>query len=353
MSTNGSNKKIRVLLVDDSPIATTSLQKILSQAPDIEVAGIARDGAEALKLIPEVDPTVVCTDLYMPVMDGLELTQEIMKRFPRPILVVSVSVQTESPRNVFKLLEAGAVDVFQKPRIGLDPQDRELARRLIHEIRVLSGVVVFTRHRVPPPKGARPAAVPKIAPGRLRIVAIGASTGGPQALQTVFSRIPATFPLPILCVQHIGQGFLPGLVEWLSEQCDLQVKIAEEGEMPTSGVVYFAPEETHLEITGHGTLRFNEDASLNRHLPSADVTFNSIAGRYGKSALGILLTGMGDDGAAGMLAIAEAGGITIAQDEETSVVFGMPASAIARGGVRHILPIDKIPGAMLGAVSET
>lgn len=352
MPPSSRGKKIRVLLVDDSRIATTALERILSQAPDIEIVGTARDGVEGLELISELDPTVICTDLYMPVMDGLEFTREVMRKFPRPILVVSVSVRDTSFQNVFDLLEAGAVDVFPKPRIGLDPKDRELARQLIEEIRVLSGVVVFPRRDIPSPKALRPGAMPDVGRSRPQAVAIGASTGGPQALQTILSRIPAAFPLPILCVQHIIEEFLSGMVEWLDKQCALRVKVADDGEKPIGGNVYFAPGNAHLEISAHGALTFNEDASLNHHRPSADVLLRSVAQHYGGSAVGVVLTGMGDDGASGLLAVSKAGGITIAQDEETSIVFGMPAKAIALGGAGHVLPIDKIADTILDTLSK-
>jgi two-component system, chemotaxis family, protein-glutamate methylesterase/glutaminase len=186
----------------------------------------------------------------------------------------------------------------------------------------------------------------------VRIVAIGASVGGPPALNTVLRALPADFPLPILCVQHIGPGFVRGLVEWLGSDCKLKVKVAEQGELPRAGTVYFPPESLHLLLDGHGRLITSAQAPVSGHRPSVTVTFNSVAAFYGKAAAGILLTGMGEDGAEGLKTIAEAGGLTIAQDEKTSVVFGMPGHAVALGAARFVLPIGKIGENLLNHVMQ-
>jgi two-component system chemotaxis response regulator CheB len=333
-----------VLLVDDSLIALTILARMLSSSPDIQVVGKARSGREALELIPQLQPAVVCTDLHMPDMDGLALTQEIMKRFPRPILIVSAAVHPEDAHNVFRLLEAGAIDVLPKPRGGLAVDEPRVAQELIRKIKILSGVVAFTRRQKNKSGVAQlPAGLssPPL-PLRPRIVAIGASTGGPQALRTILVQLPADFPAPILCVQHISEGFLGGLVEWLGNQCALAVKIAQSGEQPLAGTVYFPQEGTHLEIDKSGRLVCSHKAPIDGHRPSVTATFKAVAEYCGEAAIGVLLTGMGSDGARGMQDIYEAGGITIAQNEETSVVFGMPKQAIALGAVKYVLPVNKI-----------
>lgn len=344
--------KIKVLLVDDSLIALTLLRKMLSSAPDIEVAGTAKNGKEALELIPRLDPAIVCTDLHMPVMDGLELTREIMDRHPRPILVISASV-SEGNSNVFQLMDAGAVDVFSKPHGGLETEYIRQSNDLVNRIRILAGVHVFRKRK-------KDAAQARVMPEkarfqarqtRLRIVAIGASTGGPQALQHILSRLPAGFPLPIVCVQHIGNGFLEGLAEWLQSICSINVEIASEGAVPMPGVVYFPREEAHLLVDGGGRFRYSRDMPLNGHRPSVTVMFQSIAERYGSGAIGVLLTGMGNDGAEGLKAMADAGGMTIAQDEATSVVFGMPKRAIELGAAGNVLPLEEIAPMILEAVS--
>jgi two-component system chemotaxis response regulator CheB len=339
---------VSVLLVDDSLIALTILARMLSASPDIQVVGKARSGREALELIPRLQPAVICTDLHMPDMDGLELTKEIMGRFPRPILVVSAAVHPEDTHNVFSLLEAGAIDVLPKPRGGLAADEQRVAQELISKIKIISGVVALTRRQKISPGLAQLRTGPSSSPmpAQPRIVAIGASTGGPQALRTILAQLPAEFPAPVLCVQHISDGFLGGLVAWLASNCTMSVKIAQSGELPLPGTVYFPQEGAHLEIDTGGRLASSQKAAVDGHRPSVTVTFKSVADYCGDGAIGVLLTGMGSDGAKGMQEIFEAGGITIAQNEESSTVFGMPMQAIALGAVRYVLPVNKI-GLML------
>jgi two-component system, chemotaxis family, protein-glutamate methylesterase/glutaminase len=335
---------VSVLLVDDSLIALTILTRMLSTSPDIHVVGKARSGREALELIPQLQPAVICTDLHMPDMDGLELTKQIMRRFPRPILVVSAAVQPEDTQNVFSLLEAGAVDILPKPRGGLAADEQRVTQELIRKIKIISGVVALTRRQKIGPSSAQLRASPSSPrmPPRPHIVAIGASTGGPQALRTILAHLPDDFPAAILCVQHISEGFLEGLVNWLATQCALSVKITQSGEQPLPGTIYFPQEGAHLEVDKTGRLVCSHRDPVDGHRPSATATFKSVADYCGDAAVGVLLTGMGHDGARGMLAIFEAGGTTIAQNEETSVVFGMPKEAIALGAVKYVLPVQKI-----------
>ncbi len=343
--------RIRVLLVDDSPIALKALQKILSSDPDIDIVGTARNGAEALELIPDLNPDVICADLYMPVVDGLELTHEVMDRYPRPILVISVAVREDEPRNAFDLLEAGALDVFPKPRGGLDPHDRELKMELVHRIKRLAGVSVVRRPRAHPSVRRDGAEKPPTW-HPVNLVVIGASTGGPQALVSILPRLPADFSAPIICVQHIGEGFLEGLVNWLNARSQLTVKTAEDGEVPRSGVVYFPAEGHHLEIGRDGRLYGNTAQPINGLRPSIDFTMKSAAKYLGSGVLGVLLSGMGSDGAEGLLAIRRAGGITLAQNAETSVVFGMAERAGDIGAVNNFLPLDNLAGALIEAVEH-
>lgn len=347
---------IRVLLVDDSPVALAVLERILESSPEIKVVGTATNGKKALELIPKVLPTVICTDLHMPVMDGLEFTKEVMARYPTPILVVSVSV-LEGSANVFNVLEAGAIDVFQKPKGGLNSEAEVAAAELISKIRILSGVKVFRRH----PKSVSREAYPvkretesskmrdeiRATRCEIRIVVIGASTGGPQALQAILPQLPADFPLPVVCVQHISKGFLNGLVDWLAAQCRMKVRLAQSGEAPLPGVIYFPQEDCHLEIDGKGRFISLEGTMFYGHRPSVTVTMKSLAHYYGSAVVGVLLTGMGNDGAEGMKAVSDAGGLTIAQDEESSVVFGMPGQAVKLGAVRHVLPLEEIAGVLM------
>lgn len=337
---------IRVLLVDDSPVALAVLTKILQQSPKVEIVGVAHTGIEALEMIPRVTPQVICTDLHMPHMDGLELTVEIMNRFPLPILVVSISVQEDDTQQVFRLLEAGAVDVLPKPAAGLSVESAALHSALIEKIEILAGVRVFRKKRADFPT-APPQVLPPLRPQqatawkRPKVIAIGTSTGGPQALYEVLSHLPKPFP-PIICVQHIGAGFLQGLITWLQRDCAPRLSIAQPGQVPAPGHVYFAPEKQHLILDDRGCFTYGEGPLVDGHRPSITVTFESVAGYYGRQAIGVILTGMGQDGATGLQAIARAGGLTLAQDEATSVVFGMPKVAIELGAVYQVLPVDAI-----------
>lgn len=343
---------IRVLLVDDSPIALHILKNLLLRANDIEVIGTATDGKDALAQLSKLNPDVICTDLHMPNMDGLELTRVVMATQPRPILVISVSVQPDST-NVFRLLEAGAVDVFLKPRAILEADQDKLALGLASKIRIVAGVHVF-RYKAPqihqaPPKPIQLPESQRLSP--VRIITIGASTGGPQALHTIFCGLPAFFPIPIVCVQHIGADFLPELIRWLSDASHLPIRKATHGELLQAGVIYFSPAHSHLEFDALGRFALSDAPPCDGHRPSITVLMRSAARHYKASTVGVLLTGMGRDGATGLAEIATTGGLTIAQNEESSIVYGMPQVAVALGAVRYELALEQI-APTLAALSE-
>ncbi|MGI8502129.1 MAG: chemotaxis-specific protein-glutamate methyltransferase CheB [Hassallia sp.] len=343
---------IRVLLVEDSRIALVILKRILDSSPLIKVVGEARTGLEALTLIPEVEPDVICTDLHMPQMDGLEFTFQVMALYPRPILVISVSVQKDNTHHVFQLLEAGAIDIFPKPTAGLATNDNLFNQELINKIKILSGVKVFRKKRKSPSQvknleADNFSAFSFKSYPKPKIVVIGASTGGPQALKELFTQLPGDFSVPIICVQHICFGFLQGLIDWLATSCRLTIQIAQLGDTPKPGNIYFPAEQQHLELDTWGRFICSDSPAVAGHCPSVTVSFESVAKFYGKATVGILLTGMGRDGAEGMQAIAQVGGFTIAQDEATSVVFGMPKEAINLGAAKQILPIEAIAPRLL------
>jgi len=355
----GPNGTIRVLLVDDSPLVLELITRILEADPDIRVVGTATDGSAGLKAVAELDPDVVCADLHMPVMNGLEFTRRVMRTHAVPVLVVSVSVHPDETENIFEAVSAGAVDVFPKPTGGFrvdSPEADELRRR----VRVVSGVRVFKRHTtysadkdlntprdaVAPPQST----VTPLGIEPFRVIGIGASTGGPRGFASILGCLPDDFPVPILGVQHISNGFTDSFVRWLRDVTPLAVEYAVSGEKPQPGHVYFAPEDQHLLMDAGGRLRCALEANSAlvdstgtvEHRPSVDVLFSSLA-RYGRSAaVGVLLSGMGVDGAQGLAEIQSAGGLTVAQDEATSVVFGMPGEAIRLGVAQHILPIESI-----------
>ena len=360
---------IRVFLVDDSPLALVMLKRMLATSPDIEVVGTARNGREALAMFERTKPEVICTDYLMPDMDGLALIQETMNVFPRPILVISSTIDPVERHKAFPLLAAGAVDVFAKPTA--DMPFEQSAAELVRKIKLLSGIKVISR-RVPmnaanaissgvvvsrapfpartPDAAPRPLPPPVLQPRKanlIRIVAVGASTGGPQVLQTIFTGLPANFPCPVVCVQHISHGFLSGLIDWLASQCQVRVKIADNGEVAKPGTVYFPQENTHLEMDSQGRLIYALTPPVDGHKPSVTATFESVARHYRHSALGVLLTGMGSDGASGLESIMRAGGTTMAQDEASCVVFGMPKQAIQRGAAHFVLPPDEITRSLI------
>lgn len=338
---------IKVLLVEDSQIALVILKKILNSSPQIEVVGEARTGLEGLALIPQVEPDVICTDLYMPQMDGLTFTSEVMALYPRPILVISVGVQQDDTHQVFQLLNAGAVDIFPKPPAGLSSEDEQIKQELINKIKILSGVKVLSRKRQYPLLNKLEIVHPSANFTKPKVVVIGASTGGPQALEELFAALPSNFPVPIICIQHICVGFLQGLIDWLAKSCRLSIQIAVSGDIPKPGRIYFPPEKLHLILDAMGRFVYSDAPPVMGHRPSITIAFESVAQFYGKATMGILLTGMGRDGAQGMSAIAATGGFTIAQDEATSVVFGMPKEAILLRAVKQVLPIHAIAPTLL------
>jgi two-component system, chemotaxis family, protein-glutamate methylesterase/glutaminase len=338
---------IRVLLVEDSQVTLLILRRILNLSPQIEVVGEARTGLEALQLLPNVQPDVICTDLHMPQMDGLEFTTEVMALYPRPILVISISVQEEDTHHVFNLLEAGALDILPKPTAGLSADDKLLNEQLINKIQILSGVKVFKKKRKSPSPVKSLETFSSKSYFKPKIVVVGASTGGPQAINELFAQLPADFPVPVICVQHISFGFLQGFIDWLASSCRLPIQIAQPRDKPKPGTIYFPPEQRHLELDDKGQFICSNSPPLDGHRPSVTVTFKSVAKFYGKATVGILLTGMGRDGAEGMQCIAQAGGLTIAQDEATSVIYGMPKEAIDLGAAKLVLPIHAIAPRLL------
>lgn len=352
----------KVVLIEDSPVALEILQRLLNSSPDVDVVGVARDGAEGLEVITKTKPDVICTDFMMENMDGLELTKRVMAEDPRPILVISNFVQKNDVDNVFRLLQAGAADVFPKPTTDSPTDYERLKNSLVAKIKVLSSMKVTARRSQQPLSGS----VKPITSGafsgtqplmrnvssRVKVIAIGASTGGLQSIQKILGQLPSNFPLPIICTVHVSTGVLSGLVNWLSSECPLKVKIAEVGETPAPGTVYFAPEKCDLEVDFRGKFIYSNCPVENKHCPSINVAFKSLARFYGKAMAGVLLTGLGRDGAEGLQAIVQAGGITVAQDEKGGGAFGMVKEAITMEAVQQVLTIEKIAPFLLKTLSE-
>lgn len=342
-----AGKPIEVVIIDDSLVAREMLAQILSTDPAIQIVGMAVDGQDGVDMVARLKPDLVTMDIHMPRMDGIEATEQIMAFTPTPILVVSSSVHGEGMGAAFDALAAGALEVIKKP----EPRDwadlERIGREVIRKVKILSKVRVITHIRGR--RGMLDRAVLRVPPrvtGGRSIVAIGSSTGGPSALLTVLCPLPAEFPLPIVIAQHIAEGFIPGLVGWLNGACSVSVKAAEDGQELEPGVAYFAPTGRNLKVSG-GAMHFAAPEKGQLYIPSADTLLASVAESHGTHGIGVLLTGMGADGARGLKAMRDAGAATIAQDEATSTVFGMPKSAIELGAADKVLAVQDVAGEIL------
>ena len=335
---------IRVLIVDDSPAVRQVLQATLSSDPEIQVVGLAVNGQDAVQKVLALRPDIVTMDVEMPLMNGIEATRSIMEQCPTPVVIVTGHGGAGEADVAFSALRVGALQVLEKP-MGLLDQMRQQERELfIATIKALSEVRVIRRrfdNRTESAAGSAPSSVSRLR-NRIELTVIGASTGGPAALNTVLRALPATWPTPLLIVQHITIGFTQGLVQWLQRDCALALRIVEHTLVMAAGVVYFAPDDRHLVVRGKNLMDLSDAPQVNHVRPSVDVLFESVARHYGGAVLAVLLTGMGEDGAAGMQAIHTQGGVTIAQDEATSIVYGMPKAAVDLGACSYILPIQEI-----------
>ncbi len=339
------SERVRVLVVDDSALMRKLIPIILSRDPGIEVVGTAMDGAFALKKIEELQPDVVTLDLEMPRMDGIETLRLIMRSTPLPVILFSTHSK-EGAYSTFKALALGAIDFVAKPKDAAAGNLDAIAGQLIEKVKVAKRA------------GGRRLLVPPIQeeahtskkPGRNpippnRVIAIGISTGGPNALQFVLSQIPGEFTGTILVVQHMPEGFTEMFAKRLDECCQLDVHEARSGDLLLAGRVLICPGNRHMMVRHmpRGDMAVLSDAPhVNGHRPSADVLFHSVAQEFGPSAVGIIMTGMGEDGAEGLGAIKNAGGMTIAQSEDTCVVGGMPRAAINRGFANKVVPLDAL-----------
>jgi two-component system chemotaxis response regulator CheB len=333
---------IRVLVVEDSPLMCKVLTSRLNSDPQILVVGVANNGKEAVDLVPRLKPDIITMDMDMPVMDGLEATKQIMAYHPIPILIVSSSVFRLGMEKVFKAISHGALDVIDKSELEL-VGDKKSGESLIGKIKFLTGVRVMDQ---PPAKLRSERSVVDLKAPRKKasdkIIAMVASTGGPQALLNILKRLPEDFPCGIVIVQHITSGFLSGLVDWLTKECKIKIKIGEEAELIQSGVAYLAPDNFQMRVEEGGKIRLSNEPANNGHRPSGDVLLESVARIYGKGSVGVILTGMGRDGAMGMKAIKQYQGKTIAQNEKSCVVFGMPNAAIEMNAIDEVLPLETI-----------
>jgi two-component system chemotaxis response regulator CheB len=346
----GSNR-IKVLCVDDSALIRDLLSEIINSQPDMEVVAVAPDPLVARDLIKQHNPDVLTLDVEMPRMDGLDFLERLMRLRPMPVLMVSSLTQAGSEITL-RALELGALDFVAKPSLGIRSGMLEYANDIAEKIRAAA------KSR---PRQARQAqAAPREAlkaplVSSEKLIIIGASTGGTEAIRAVLEPLPANSPA-ILITQHMPGGFTRSFAERLNRLCNITVKEASDGERVLPGHAYIAPGDAHLKLARSGAnyvARLDDGPPVNRHRPSVDVLFHSAATQAGRNAIGVILTGMGKDGAAGLLEMRQAGSATLAQDEASCVVFGMPREAIALGGAVEIIGLDEIPERLMALVAAS
>ncbi|MFC3939790.1 chemotaxis response regulator protein-glutamate methylesterase [Pseudomonas gingeri NCPPB 3146 = LMG 5327] len=331
---------MRIAIVNDMPMAVEALRRALAFEPAHQLVWVASNGAEAVKLCAEDTPDLILMDLIMPVMDGVEATRRIMAESPCAIVIVTVDRQ-QNVHRVFEAMGHGALDVVDTPAIG-GANPKEAAAPLLRKILNIGWLIGQRGSRV------RSAATPGRDNGsRQKLVAIGSSAGGPAALETLLKGLPVNFPAAIVLVQHVDQVFAAGMAEWLSTACGLPVRLAREGEAPQSGTVLLAGTNHHIRLLQDGTLAYTAEPVNEIYRPSIDVFFESVASYWKGDAVGVLLTGMGRDGAQGLKLMRERGYLTIAQDQASSAVYGMPKAAAAIDAAVEIRSLNRISPRLL------
>ncbi|MFT4059736.1 MAG: chemotaxis-specific protein-glutamate methyltransferase CheB [Legionella sp.] len=338
---------IKILIVDDSPTEVALIKYIIDSAEDMTVIGVAQNGREAIALTAQLKPDLITMDIQMPVMDGLRATQIIMSQYPIPIVVISSTINDESLPAIFHVLEAGALTAIAKPDDVFAPTFEDRRKYIIDTLRSLSEIRVTKKPlKIVPHYHSKEHKSPlRERRTHYELVAIGASIGGPIALKTILSQLPVDFPVPIVVVQHMSIGFISGFTRWLQENIDLKVKIATDQEVLHKGTVYIAPEQMHLEISQNDhqlTCHLVNRAATDNFCPSITRMLQSVAAVSGAKAIGVLLTGMSDDGALGLLELKKAGGHTVIQNSQSAVVFGMGAVAQSMDAVDKVIDLKHI-----------
>ncbi|HTE51179.1 MAG TPA: chemotaxis response regulator protein-glutamate methylesterase [Kofleriaceae bacterium] len=335
------DRKLRVLVVDDSLFMRAAIARLLTDDGRFEVIGQAKDGEEAVARAVQLGPDVITMDFNMPRLNGAEAVREIMTRRPTPVIMFSAHTR-QGARETFEALSAGAVDFVSKPAGEVSADLRAIADELVAKLMGAAGATPQALAPLRQAKPARPAFLTTWPPAGPRILVVAVSTGGPSALQRLIPALPADTRFSALIVQHMPANFTTTLAERLNALSAVTVREARDGDRPIAGVVYVAPGDRHLEVSDRGFLRLGDGPPVNGCRPSADVTMAGAARAFGSRAIGLVMTGMGRDGTAGLAAIKQAEGITLAQDQASSVIFGMPKAAIDAGVVDEVLPLDRI-----------
>lgn len=329
---------IRILIADDSELTRVVLRDLLSQDADVEIAGEVCDGRAAVEQTAKLKPDLVIMDVMMPIMGGLEAVAEIMAATPTPILMLSANTDPHDSRGAFAAIKLGALDVMAKPSGVVSEAFSQIASRLIAKVKSLSRIRVIHHYRAQRPK-IEEATVP-LSAGPRRILAIGASTGGPKAVLQLLQGLPRNLAASVMIVQHISDGFAAGFADWLDKESTLSVRLAATGDELTNGRVWVAPNNAHMTVRSNRIV-LDDSPPLHNCRPAVDAMFHSLADQgLAEETVALLLTGMGTDGAIGMSALQKQGAYTIAQDETSSAIFGMPKAAIARGAVTQVLPLE-------------
>jgi len=331
--------------VDDSALVRDLIRAIIDLDPEMEVVGEAVNGLEAAGKVVDLRPDIVTMDIEMPVMDGLQAIERIMAESPVPILVVT---SRGDAKTAYNAISKGALDLVMKPDVNMESAHEFVAKlKLMSKVRVIPHISGRRAH-TPAAAVETPAFIGEASD---RIVAIASSTGGPDALSLVLSRLPLKFPVPIVIAQHISDGFVNGMVGWLKPLSRVELKVAENGEYLRPGTAYVCPPETHMRVDGSKKIIFVGRQEKDIYRPSCDMLLSSVAEAFGNKSIGVILTGMGSDGVEGIKKIKEAGGRTIAQDEQTSVIFGMPGLAIESGCIDSVVPLEEISAAIVKAAA--
>lgn len=332
-----------MLIVEDSQVVRDFLTHIMESDPAIQIVGFAADGLTALEAVSSKRPDIITMDINMPKMNGLEATRQIMENYPTPIVIVSGSQDSAEVKTVFSAVDAGAVAIVSRP-VGIGhPDFREQADQLVKLVKTMSEVKVIKRRhrarseRISSDTQSESTVETSEKSPRVEIVAVGASTGGPIALKVFLSSLPTDFLIPVAIVQHMARGFTEGFSEWLEQATGRPVRIARTNSLAEPGITYIAPEDRHLEVRTKGRLILTDNEPVNGLRPSVAALFASVAEQYGPKSAGVLLTGMGRDGAAELKLMRDRGAVTFAQDQASSVVYGMPGEALRLGSARYVM----------------
>lgn len=352
-SSTTAKPPIKVLIVDDSPTAREFLVYLFASDHEFRVVGTAANGEDAIAAVKNKKPDVVTMDIHMPRMNGYDATRAIMENYPVPIVIVSGSLSDAEMKFPFSALESGAVAVVRRPEGINHPDHAAAARELIQTVKLMSEVKVVRRWAARKTVVSEPVRHEQF-PARagVKLVAVGSSTGGPLVLQQILSLLPRDFPVPIVVVQHITEGFTEGFTDWLREISGFSVSVAEDGDALEPGHAYIAPNGGHMGVSDRGRISLRKGEPEHGHAPSISYLFRSVADAYGSNAIGVLLTGMGKDGSAELGLLKSKGAVTLAQDKESSVVHGMPGEAIRLGAATYVLPPEKIASALIAIIRQ-